>query len=372
MSHSVAFLLYYLITYFGLKFSLKMNRNHLSWIFVLIIFVILMLPLQDSVLYRHFAIFSAFNIWSLIFFMRSLRSPEQLTLVNFSTNTMSPFLLSVIPIVTPHEKSWNQAEAHANSESHLLRTFKLLILCFALLTVQRWIVSASSYIRFFNYTLLATDGYQAGFVRNFQYWMDEPIWMSWLLFIFSYLYAFLKIYLYLVPSVLLYQLIGFDLKAPIYNLFKSKSLYEFFENFNHYYNKIIVEVFTIPLLSFFKSKKLQTQMLIPSFFISIVIGGLLYHFVRWPNLFLSSDLFENFFEFLSSCILYWVLLGATASLSMLIERRQKLDSSRYRPFRWIVYLVINSALFVWVINYNYPVITIQDRLTLFLQLFGIR
>ena len=367
--HAGAFILYFVLSFVFLRLTISANRNHLNWFIIGTVFTVAMLPLKNFQFYRLFLTIACFNLWSLIFYMKSVRSREQLSLVDFSHNTLNFLMFTPIPPVTTNSTSWKMNTQIELTDEECLRILKITLVNLALLLFHQWIVDASSYIRFLNQIILPSEGIQSGFIFNHTLWLDEPIWMVWLICIASCLYTFMLIYLYFVPSVLLYQIMGFKLKLPAYNLLKSKSLYEFFENFNHYYNKIIVEAFAVPTLSLVKNKH-KKQAIIPIFFFSIILCGFVYHYLRRPALFLSSNTIESLYLFLSSTI-YWVLLAAAACLSMVFERQQELDGSRYRPLRWLCYLVINSALLVWVMSYEINKSTLTDRLKVFLKLFGL-
>jgi len=300
-----------------------------------------------------------------------MRTSQNLSFLNICSNIGNSFLLSPIPLATTNSADWKIKTQNELSPETLRGITKISLMCIALIFLKKWIVAASTYVQLFKYIIFPRDAFQAGFAFNAEFLVLEPTYIIWLVSIGSFLYAALMIFIYITPSVLIYRLMGFEVKTPVYNLFKSKTLYEFFENFNHNYNKIIVEAFVLPILGVMNNKKTNKNTVIIVFLFSITLCGIIYHFFKKPELFMSSNNISVFVLFLASPAVYWVLLSITACGSMALERGEREPRSEYHFFRWFFYLLINSAIFIWVVNYDFTWVTFGMRMRIFLKLFGL-
>lgn len=208
------------------------------------------------------------------------------------------------------------------------------------------------------------------FIKN----LPLPLVKRWLAtFLFLATWMMLQISLFGVAIGACYM-IGVETVLPVYDLFGAKSLYQFFERYNPYYCRVLLEFFVYPLHRSMTFIKNPTFRLRAAFAVGIVAFGLFCHHLLLA-FFDRLDPWANYPLRYLHTLIYWVLMAAVTSLSIGLERKSAaLAWKRRTPLpklKVLLYFVITAVLFLFIVDYYMSSVTLSERFRFFLSLFGL-
>jgi hypothetical protein len=162
-------------------------------------------------------------------------------------------------------------------------------------------------------------------------------------------------------SVAACRMLGVDVVAPVYDLLGAKSLYQFFERYNPYYCRTILELYVYPIFRVTKRMNL-------SFALGIFICG-----------FVTHHLILVYFALLNpqapyprgypTLTFYWVVMAVVTGLSFALERRRGAPARGFSIWRVPIYFVVTAVLFLFIVDYYTDSLGLGDRVRFFLSLF---
>lgn len=361
-SFSAAILAMIAVVFLYLRWTVHWTRVWCGLVFLIVsvlsaTLTILEIPLLNRVIYVWLTLVWGFAAWS-----RSIRKKEDVTWLRLGL-AIQPFCtFNPVPVLEPEKEVLADDVEKRDLQ---WRTMKLIFLTMALkFTRDFWIQSSetdlfSKLFVFFN--MSASSGLKLVPYAN----LSLLEW--WGVGLGHFAFATLMTFLSVIPGVLYLRIFGWDLLCPVYNLFRSKSLYQFFENIHHYYNKILVDQFVFPMMHFLSWIRNGRLRLYAAFFCGIIFCGFFYHACRYPELFLNAKILTNLTSLLHVTT-YWVILAGTAILSFIFERNHK---RTLRPipliFRNVLYIAIAATFLVFVREYEQRELTVSDHWNYFLR-----
>jgi hypothetical protein len=168
-------------------------------------------------------------------------------------------------------------------------------------------------------------------------------------------------------------MMGIEVPYPVGNVFKAKTLFDFFEKTNRYYAVFILDLFIYPCfraLSFIQKKSVRMGF---AFFIGIAGGGLIQHYMRAAIVGANHPQFHiHPLQQVLHAAPYWTSLSFLIALSLWYERKtQETARAPFVPFllRGGCYFVAAAALFLFVRDYDFQVIHVSERVRLLFSLF---
>lgn len=164
------------------------------------------------------------------------------------------------------------------------------------------------------------------------------------------------------------RMVGVDARAPVYDLLGAKSLYQFFERYNPYYCRLILEIFVYPIfrsMNFIANVAVRLRI---SFVLGIVLCGLISHHVV---LFFYSQMgFQAAYPSgYASTLVYWVLIAMATGFSFGLERKPARPLVKWR-LQSAFYFLVTSILFIFIIDYYTGTVSLEERTRFVLGLFG--
>lgn len=350
--------------------TLSWSRIRCSFVLLVVSFLgfsAIVIWFPDFSALTNLAFFWFSHIWFMLAWSRSLQSGKDLNWVNFGIALQPICTFNPAPILD----SWTGEVLPQSTEGRDLqrRTLNLLFVTFGVCLFRDFLAQFADENILIKLAVFPETGVGNGLFATRASKVSTQEW--WFVSVGVFLYSTSRIFTAVLPAVAFMRIYGLDLKSPVHNLLRSRSFYQFLENSNHYYCKLLVDQFVLPIMHLvakFKSPKIRLYF---SFFWGIVLCGFAYHFTK-PNFFsFSAGLLTNFY-WIVQVLFYWVLIGIAVVLSFVLERGNSAAANRATLFlKNLIYILIASMIYIFIREFEMKDYNFWGHWNLFLKLWGL-
>lgn len=248
-----------------------------------------------------------------------------------------------------------------------LSGIKMMVLVTAFSMVRRYFIEMTKSSFMLNAVIVPRPGYASGLFHyaDFHFSTGEIWWLTILVVV----EIVLQVMTAYGSQVAICRMMGVDLKSPIYDVTGAKTFFQFLERLNHYYCRLIIDLFIPPCMQIFGKVRSYTTRGILALSLAILICGIAYH-----------DLRQYYFVLLAprnngadlSYTAYWLIIATVTAISLALERRRHIRFWTNAPLlRFTVYLFLHATLLWFVKDFESGHLSFHERLEFFLMLFGI-
>ena len=316
---------------------------------------------------RGFLALTIHSLWHNMFFLRSLRHRKSFTMTDFLCSQHGFYSSSFVPIPAYLPQSVKESDQTDSAVLKLQNSALLFIFICAIVTFIREKVGLLCVSNIVCNASLSYNEITSGGLAPYQS-IDFTRAEKWAIAVGSFTGHCFYILVYQGFAVSVVRMLGVNANSPITNFLRAQTFYQFLEHLNHYYARIVLEIFIYPFFNLFKN--IKKDFLYPiSFSIGIFCCGIFYHlFARYVY---PSGIAPNISNFLPATP-YWLLIGIGVFVSIKFERfASRTPGILYQVGRIFTYLCFQIVIFLFVKDFETSAISIEWKWNFFKSLFGL-